>query len=43
MGGQFGQQLGRSEYLNQQAAAFGNRGTAAGGGMNQAPVRSKTF
>ena len=31
MGGQFGQQLGRAEYLNQQAAAFGGRGGAAGG------------
>ena len=33
MGGQFGQQLGRAQYLNQQAAAFGgNRGSGAGGG-----------
>ena len=31
MGGQFGQQLGRAEYLNQQAAAFGGRGGAGGG------------
>ena len=31
MGGQFGQQLGRMEYLNTQASAFGNRGPGAGG------------
>ena len=33
MSGQFGQQLGRQQYLSQQAAAFGGRagGTGAGG------------
>jgi hypothetical protein len=35
MGGQFGQQLGRMEYLNTQASSFGGRGGGGGGGGAQ--------
>jgi hypothetical protein len=41
MGGQFGQQLGQQQYANTMMSRAD--GTAAAGGMNQAPVRSKTF
>jgi hypothetical protein len=42
MTGQPGQRLGSLNYLNQQMSPRAAYGTAPGG-MNQAPVRSKTF